>query len=89
MAMVILSCVICLSLGASIGLLGAGFCAAASDKPQRRLDAKATPTERTGWESDKATLASGFFFEGENSRSNFGRMKGRSDASYATADWTD
>jgi hypothetical protein len=32
MAMVILSYVACLALGASVGLLGAGFCAAASDK---------------------------------------------------------
>jgi hypothetical protein len=33
MAMVILSYALCLSLGASIGFLGAGFCAAASDSP--------------------------------------------------------
>jgi hypothetical protein len=40
MAMVILSYVICLSLGASIGLLGAGFCAAASDKPPTSIERK-------------------------------------------------
>ena len=88
MAMVILSDLICLSLGACIGLLGACFCAAASDKPQRRLNAK-TPPMDCDWESNKATLASVSFFAGENSLSRFEQVKGRSDASYATADWTD
>jgi len=88
MAMVILSYVVCLSLGASIGLLGAGLCATASDKHKRRLNAKATPMDR-GWESNEATLASGMFLEGENSLSRFEQVKGRSNASYATADWTD
>jgi hypothetical protein len=61
--MVILSCAVCLSLGACLGFLGAGLCATASDKRQRRLNAKATPMGR-GWESSKATSASGSFFEG-------------------------
>ena len=86
--MVIISCAVCLSLGACIGLLGAGFCAAASDKPQRRLNAKTTPMDR-GWETNEATLASGSFFACENSLSSFKQVKGRCDASYATADWTD
>ena len=86
MVMVILSYVICLSLGASIGLLGAGFCAAASDKPQRRLNTKATPMD-CGWESNEATLASVSLFASENSLSRLEQVKGRSDASYA--DWTD
>ena len=33
MAMVILGCAVCLSLGACLGFLGAGLCAAASNKP--------------------------------------------------------
>ena len=41
--MVILGFVLCLSLGACLGFLGAGLCAIASDKPQRRLNAKVTP----------------------------------------------
>ena len=88
MAMVILSYLICFSLGACIGLVGAGFCAAASDKPRRRLNA-VTPPMDCGWESNEATLASVSFFAGENSPSRFEQVKGRSDASYATADWTD
>jgi hypothetical protein len=85
--MVILSCAVCLSLGACLGLLGAGLCAVASDKHQRRLNANATPV--ASWESDKATLAPDWFFEGKNSSSRFEKVKGRSDASYAAADWTD
>ena len=85
--MVIISCAVCLSLGACLGFLGAGLCAAASNKPQRRLK-KATPTDR-GWESKEATLASVSFFAGESSLSRSEQVKGRSDASYATAKWTD
>jgi hypothetical protein len=48
MAMVILSYVICLSLGACIGLLGAGFCAAASDKAQHRSNANAQGSAAAG-----------------------------------------
>jgi len=88
MAMVILSYVDCLALGASVGLLGAGFCAAASGKRQRRLNVE-TPPMDCDWESNETTLASVSFFAGENSLSRFEQVKGRSDASYATADWTD
>jgi hypothetical protein len=69
-------------------LLGAGFCAAASDKPQRRLNAE-TPPMDCDWESNEATLARVSFFAGQNSPSRFEQVKGRCDASYATADWTD
>jgi hypothetical protein len=88
MGMVILSYAACLALGACIGLVGAGFCAAASDKPQRRLNAEMPPMD-CDWESNEATLASVSFFAGENSLSRFEQVEGRSDASYATADWTD
>ena len=86
--MVILSCAVCLSLGACLGFLGASLCAAASDKPQSRLNAKATPMGG-GWESGKASSASGSFFEGEKSLSSFEQARGRCDASYATANRTD
>jgi hypothetical protein len=85
--MVIISCAVCLSLGACLGFLGVGLCAIASDKHRRRLNAEATPMDR-GWESNKATLASSSFFARENLAS-VEQVKGRSDASYATADWTD
>jgi hypothetical protein len=86
--MVILSCAVCLSLGACLGFLGAGLCATASDKPQRRLNANATPMGR-GWENSKASPAIGSFFEGEKSLSSFQQVRGRCDASYETADSTD
>ena len=38
MSTVILGYIICLSLGAFVGLLAAGLCAAASDKPDYRLN---------------------------------------------------
>ena len=38
MGTVILGYIICLSFGAFVGLLGAGLCAAASDKPDNRLN---------------------------------------------------
>jgi hypothetical protein len=82
--MVILSCTVCLSLGACLGFLGAAFCAVASDKPQRRLNANATPAGR-GWENNKALSASGLFFEGEN----FEQVRGKRDASHATANRPD
>jgi hypothetical protein len=88
MAMFILSHLICLSLGACIGLVGAGLCAVGSDKSLRRLNATAPPMD-CDWESNEATLASVPFFAGENCLSRFEQVKGRSDASYATADWTD
>jgi ABC-type xylose transport system permease subunit len=53
MVMVILSCGICLSLGACIGFVGAGLCAAASDNTQHRLDAEVKPIG-TARESSKA-----------------------------------
>jgi hypothetical protein len=86
--MVILSCAVCLSLGACLGFLGAGLCATASDKPQRRLNAKATPMGE-GWESSKAASASGSLFEGKKSLASLEQVKGRCDASYATANRTD
>jgi hypothetical protein len=88
MAMVFLSCTVCLSLGACLGFLGAAFCAVASDKPQRRLNANATPVGR-GWENNKALSASGLFFEGEKSPSNFEQVRGKRDASHATANRAD
>jgi hypothetical protein len=88
MAMVILSYVICLSLGACLGFLGAGLCAAASDKPQRRSNANATPVGR-GWENNKALSARGLFFEGEKSPSSFEHVRGKRDASHATANRAD
>ena len=88
MAMVILSYGVCLSLGACLGFLGAGLCATASDKAQRRLNAKAAPMGR-GWESSKAMSASGSFFEGKKPLARLEQMRGRSDARYATADTSD
>ena len=88
LAMVILSYVICLSLGACLGFVGAGFCTAASDKPQRRLNANATPVGR-GWENNKALSASGLFFEGKKSPSSFEQVRGKRDASHATANRPD
>ena len=38
MGTVILGYIICLSLGAFVGLLAAGLCAASSDKPDYRLN---------------------------------------------------
>ena len=70
MATVILSYLICFSLGACLGFLGAGFCAAASDKAQHRLNANATPMGRAR-ESSKARLASASVFEGKKSLARF------------------
>jgi hypothetical protein len=70
MVMVILSCGICLSLGACIGFVGAGLCAAASDNTQHRLDAEVKPIG-TARESSKARSASGSFFEDEKSLASF------------------
>jgi hypothetical protein len=86
--MVILSCAVCLSLGACLGFLGAGLCATASDKPQCGLNAKATPMGR-GWESSKAMSASGSFFEGKKPLARLEQVRGKSDARYATADTSD
>jgi hypothetical protein len=86
--MVIISCAVCLSLGACLGFLGAGLCAAASDKPQRRMKAKATPMGRS-WEQQSKVSERDLSFEGEKSLSSFQQVRGRCDASYATADWTD
>jgi hypothetical protein len=85
MVMVILSCGISLSLGACIGFIGAGLCAAASDKTRRRLNSEAmligTPPE-----SSEATSASGLFFEDGKSLAGCKQQRGKNDARYATAE---
>ena len=68
MAMVILSYALCLSLGASIGFLCAGLCAAASDKAQH-------PIKR--------------YCDADGQESSFEQVRGKSDASYATANRAD
>jgi hypothetical protein len=64
--MVIISCAVCLSLGACVGFLGVGLCAIASDKPPRRLNAKAPPMDR-GLGEQEGTLQRGSLFARENS----------------------
>jgi hypothetical protein len=86
MVMVILSCGICLSLGACIGFVGAGLCAAASDNTQHRLDAGVKPI---GTPRESTRSASGSFFEDEKSLASFKQERGKNDARYATAEWSD
>jgi hypothetical protein len=76
--MVILGCIICLSLGASVGLLAAGLCAAASDKAQR-LNAK--------WDADGQRVPGSLRVK--KSPACFEQMKGMSDARYAAANRSD
>ena len=85
MVMVILSCGICLSLGACIGFIGAGLCAAASDRTQRRLNSEAMLIG-TAPESSEATSESGLFFEDGKSLAKCKQQRGKNDARYATAE---
>ena len=89
MGTVILSCAVCLSLGACLGYFGAGLCAAASDKPQGRLIERKGDADGQRLGESQRSVSERLFLEGEKSLSSFKQVKGRCDASYATANRSD